>query len=43
MIEKVQQEVVKAMKSHDTERTGTLRLIVNSLKNKEKGQGHHLI
>jgi uncharacterized protein YqeY len=30
----VNQQVIAAMKAHDTERTGTLRLIKNALKNK---------
>lgn len=30
----VSQQIVAAMKAHDTERTGTLRLIKNALKNK---------
>ena len=30
----VSQQVVTAMKAHDAERTGTLRLIKNALKNK---------
>ncbi|MDE3187603.1 MAG: GatB/YqeY domain-containing protein [Acidobacteriota bacterium] len=30
----VNQQVITAMKAHDTERTGTLRLIKNALKNK---------
>jgi uncharacterized protein len=30
----VSQQIVTAMKAHDAERTGTLRLIKNALKNK---------
>ena len=30
----VSQQIVVAMKAHDAERTGTLRLIKNALKNK---------
>ena len=30
----VNQQVIAAMKAHDAERTGTLRLIKNALKNK---------
>jgi len=36
MIAKIQKEVVLAMKARNSERTQTLRLMVNALKNKEK-------